>query len=107
MAKAVKVNVFLTNMGDFAAMNEVYGRHFPDPKPVSNVPSMSIVHCIQAAQPDNMAGLCNERECCKSNYRVKATHLTSQICRKKLLTRSSGTNMCLREGVASGHRCRD
>jgi len=35
MAKAIKVNVFLTSMGDFAAMNEVYGRHFPDPKPVS------------------------------------------------------------------------
>lgn len=35
LAKAVKVNVFLANMDDFAAVNEVYGKFFPDPKPVS------------------------------------------------------------------------
>lgn len=34
LAKAVKVNVFLANMDDFAAVNEVYGKFFPDPKPV-------------------------------------------------------------------------
>ena len=28
LAKVVKTTVFLKNMGDFAAMNEVYGRHF-------------------------------------------------------------------------------
>jgi hypothetical protein len=35
LAKAVKVNVFLANMDDFAAVNEVYTKFFPDPKPVS------------------------------------------------------------------------
>jgi len=28
LAQVVKTTVFLKNMGDFAAMNEVYGRHF-------------------------------------------------------------------------------
>ena len=28
LANAVKVSVFLKNMGDFAAMNGVYGKHF-------------------------------------------------------------------------------
>jgi len=32
-ANVVKANVFLTNMGDFAAMNEVYKTHFPAPFP--------------------------------------------------------------------------
>lgn len=34
LARAVKVNIFLADMGDFAAVNEVYAKHFPDPKPV-------------------------------------------------------------------------
>ncbi|KAL1584488.1 hypothetical protein WHR41_06354 [Cladosporium halotolerans] len=34
LAKAVKVNIFLADMGDFAAVNEVYAKFFPDPKPV-------------------------------------------------------------------------
>ena len=29
----VKTTVYLIDMGDFAAMNEVYARFFPDPKP--------------------------------------------------------------------------
>ncbi len=29
----VKTTVFLADMADFASMNEVYGRFFPDPKP--------------------------------------------------------------------------
>jgi enamine deaminase RidA (YjgF/YER057c/UK114 family) len=36
LAKAVKVNVFLANMDDFAEVNEVYAKFFPDPKPVSS-----------------------------------------------------------------------
>ncbi len=32
-ANVVKSNVFLTNMGDFAAMNEVYKTYFPAPFP--------------------------------------------------------------------------
>ena len=29
LERVVKCNVFLTTMADFAAVNEVYGRHFP------------------------------------------------------------------------------
>jgi 2-iminobutanoate/2-iminopropanoate deaminase len=31
--RVVKCNVYLTDMGDFAEMNEVYARYFPDPPP--------------------------------------------------------------------------
>jgi 2-iminobutanoate/2-iminopropanoate deaminase len=33
MHKAVKVSVFLKDMNDFAAMNEVYARFFPSAPP--------------------------------------------------------------------------
>jgi 2-iminobutanoate/2-iminopropanoate deaminase len=33
MSKVVKTTVFLKSMGDFAAMNEVYGKHFQAPFP--------------------------------------------------------------------------
>lgn len=33
MANVVKVTVFLTDMGDFAAVNEVYGSRFAQPYP--------------------------------------------------------------------------
>ncbi len=33
MAKVVKVNVFLRDMGDFARLNEVYARYFPEQPP--------------------------------------------------------------------------
>ncbi|KAI8070736.1 L-PSP endoribonuclease family protein Brt1 [Gongronella butleri] len=33
MAKVLKVNVFIKNMEDFKAINEVYATYFPDPKP--------------------------------------------------------------------------
>jgi len=33
MDRVVKTTVFLKNMSDFAAMNEVYGRHFKDNPP--------------------------------------------------------------------------
>ncbi len=33
MDKVVKTTVFLKSMGDFAAMNEVYGKHFKPPFP--------------------------------------------------------------------------
>ena len=32
-SQVVKTTVFLQSMGDFAAMNEVYARHFPEPFP--------------------------------------------------------------------------
>jgi 2-iminobutanoate/2-iminopropanoate deaminase len=34
LADVVKVNVYLTDLADFAAMNEVYASFFPDPYPV-------------------------------------------------------------------------
>jgi len=33
LADAVKVTIFLKDMGSFAAVNEVYGRHFPGDAP--------------------------------------------------------------------------
>jgi len=33
LGDVVKTTVFLADMADFATMNEVYGRFFPDPKP--------------------------------------------------------------------------
>ena len=33
LANVVKTTAFLADMGDFAAMNEVYARHFPAPFP--------------------------------------------------------------------------
>ena len=33
LSSVVKTTVFLRDMGDFTAMNEVYGRHFGDHKP--------------------------------------------------------------------------
>lgn len=33
LSAVVKTTVFLRDMGDFAAMNEVYGRHFGEHKP--------------------------------------------------------------------------
>jgi 2-iminobutanoate/2-iminopropanoate deaminase len=32
-ADVVKTTVFLADIGDFAAVNEIYGRFFPDPPP--------------------------------------------------------------------------
>ncbi len=33
LSMVVKTTVYLKDMGDFAEMNEVYGSHFPGPKP--------------------------------------------------------------------------
>ena len=33
LARVIKTTVFLKSMGDFAAMNAVYARHFPEPFP--------------------------------------------------------------------------
>jgi len=43
--KVVKVNVYLKNMDDFAAMNEIYEKLLPAPKPART--------CIQAAKLPN------------------------------------------------------
>ena len=41
MADVIKVTVFLTDMGDFGAVNEVYGEYFPEPYPARS--------CIEVA----------------------------------------------------------
>lgn len=41
MARVVKTTVFLKDMGDFAAMNEVYGRHFGGHKPARSTVEVS------------------------------------------------------------------
>ncbi|KZT30545.1 Endoribonuclease L-PSP [Neolentinus lepideus HHB14362 ss-1] len=43
--KVVKVNVYLKNMDDFGAMNQVYEKLLPNPKPART--------CIQAAKLPN------------------------------------------------------
>src|SRR6202008_1650794 len=41
LGKVVRSTVFLKNMGDFAAMNEVYGRHFPSAPPARSTVEVS------------------------------------------------------------------
>lgn len=41
LARVVKTTVFLKDMGDFAAMNEVYGRHFGGHKPARSTVEVS------------------------------------------------------------------
>ena len=41
MEKVVKTTVFLKNMSDFAAMNEMYGRHFKAPFPARSTVEVS------------------------------------------------------------------
>lgn len=55
----VKSTVFLTDMADFAAMNEVYARFFPDPPParstvaVAALPKGALVEIeVVAARPN-------------------------------------------------------
>lgn len=47
LAQAVKVNVYLADMANFARLNEIYAEFFPEPRPArttvqSNLPGMSI-----------------------------------------------------------------
>ncbi|CAG8171287.1 unnamed protein product [Penicillium salamii] len=42
---AIKVNIFLTNMADFPAVNEVYAAFFSDPKPVSEIQAL-MENCV-------------------------------------------------------------
>jgi 2-iminobutanoate/2-iminopropanoate deaminase len=41
LANVVKTTVFLTDMGDYAAMNEVYSRFFGDSKPARSAVAVS------------------------------------------------------------------
>ncbi len=54
LANAIKVNVFLRDNNDFAAMNEIYKQYFPEPRPArttvqSNLRNTPIeIDCIVA-----------------------------------------------------------
>lgn len=41
LADVVKISVFLTDLDDFAAMNEIYARRFPEPRPARTVVEVS------------------------------------------------------------------
>ncbi|MGB7212441.1 MAG: RidA family protein, partial [Gemmatimonadales bacterium] len=41
LQKVVKTTVFLVDMGDFAAMNEVYGKHFGEHRPARSTVAVS------------------------------------------------------------------
>jgi 2-iminobutanoate/2-iminopropanoate deaminase len=58
-ANVVKSTVFLTDLADFAALNEVYARFFPDPPParstvgVAGLPKGAVVEIeVVAARPN-------------------------------------------------------
>jgi 2-iminobutanoate/2-iminopropanoate deaminase len=53
MARVVKTTCFLANLDDFAAFNEIYGKHFADNKPARST--------VQAARLP--AGASVEVEC--------------------------------------------
>jgi len=38
-ADVVKTTLFLADIGDFAAVNEIYARHMPDPPPARSAPA--------------------------------------------------------------------
>ena len=44
MHKAVKVSVFLKDMNDFAAMNEVYARFFPSAPPARSTVEVCLLY---------------------------------------------------------------
>jgi 2-iminobutanoate/2-iminopropanoate deaminase len=39
MASLVKTTIFYANVDDFAAINEIYARHMPDPPPARSAPA--------------------------------------------------------------------
>lgn len=67
LAKAVKVNVFLANMDDFAAVNEVYAKHFPDPKPVSIL--TCVCHARRMITVSN--GALGSHVCCRQDLATR------------------------------------
>jgi reactive intermediate/imine deaminase len=57
LRRAVRVGVFLTDLGDFAEMNEIYRQYFSEPFPVrttiqSNLPGFAIEVDAIVAMPD-------------------------------------------------------
>jgi 2-iminobutanoate/2-iminopropanoate deaminase len=52
---AVRVGVYLTDMGDFAAMNEVYGRFFSQPYPARTTIAVAALPLGAAVEMDLVA----------------------------------------------------
>ena len=55
-ADVVKVNVYLTNIGDFAAMNEVYARHFATPYPARTTVAVAALPLGAVVEIEMIAG---------------------------------------------------
>ncbi|PYI12039.1 YjgF-like protein [Aspergillus sclerotiicarbonarius CBS 121057] len=49
---AVKVNIFLADMNDFAAVNEVYSSFFADPKPVCSLSAIFFIDMLACTNGD-------------------------------------------------------
>jgi 2-iminobutanoate/2-iminopropanoate deaminase len=52
----VRVGVYLSNMADFAAMNEVYARHFTEPYPARTAIGVAALPMGAAVEMDVVAG---------------------------------------------------
>ena len=68
LSNVVKTTVFLTNMDDFATMNEAYAQMFPEPRP-----ARSAIRTTRAASNRPTAA----RTCAKSTPSIRTT------CRKR------------------------
>jgi 2-iminobutanoate/2-iminopropanoate deaminase len=55
-ADVVKVNVYLTDIRDFAAMNEVYARHFVAPYPARTTIGVAALPLSAAVEIEMIAG---------------------------------------------------
>jgi len=51
LAAVVKTTVFLADMNDFAAMNEVYGRYFAQEPPARSTVRSRRVRCVPRSRP--------------------------------------------------------
>jgi 2-iminobutanoate/2-iminopropanoate deaminase len=55
LADVVKVNVYLTDIRDFAAMNEVYAKHFVDPYPARTTVAVAALPLGAAVEMEMIA----------------------------------------------------
>ena len=56
LGDVVRVGVYLTDMGDFAAMNEVYARHFTKPYPARTAIAVAALPMGAAVEMDVVVG---------------------------------------------------
>lgn len=56
LADVVKTTVFLVDMGDFAAMNSVYARHFSTPHPARTTVAVAALPLGAAVEIEAVAG---------------------------------------------------